>query len=119
MTQPTDIESQLPLTEVTFYILLSLASGARHGYAIMKDVQSMSRERIHLSTGTLYGAIKRLLESGWITPASIPVAQVDGRVRKAYQLSELGRQILLAEATRLNHLASAAQQRILGNQSAS
>ena len=57
---------QIPLTETTYFILLSLASKPRHGYAIMQDVQELSEGRAILSTGTLYGALKRLLELDWI-----------------------------------------------------
>ena len=53
-----------PLTEATYFIMLSLSREPRHGYAIMKDVQSLSEDRVILSTGTLYGALKRLLKQG-------------------------------------------------------
>ena len=62
----TEIQSNLPLTETTLYILLSLAPGPRHGYAIMKDVRALSHNRVELSTGTLYSALKRLLDQNWI-----------------------------------------------------
>lgn len=58
--------SEAPLSEATFLILASLGSGPKHGYAIMKAVDELSRGRVQLSTGTLYGAIKRLLADGWI-----------------------------------------------------
>jgi DNA-binding PadR family transcriptional regulator len=56
----------LPLTEATFFILLSIAQRPKHGYAILKDVESLSGGRIKFSTGTLYGAISRLLEQEWV-----------------------------------------------------
>jgi DNA-binding PadR family transcriptional regulator len=89
-----EVETYLPLSEVTSYILLSLAPGPRHGYAIMKDVQALSKERVILSTGTLYGAIKRLLEQEWIERVDDPYANSSGRQRKVYRLTELGRSIL-------------------------
>ena len=55
-----------PLTESTYFILLSLSPEPKHGYAIMKEVQELSEGRVVLSTGTLYGALKRLLDEGWI-----------------------------------------------------
>ena len=55
-----------PLTESVLLILLSLAGQPRHGYAILKDVEFLSNGRVMLSTGTLYGAIQRLLANGWI-----------------------------------------------------
>ena len=56
----------LPLSEPVLLILLSLAQQPRHGYAILKNVEEMSDGRVTLSTGTLYGALRRLLEDRWI-----------------------------------------------------
>jgi DNA-binding PadR family transcriptional regulator len=111
-----EVEIYLPLSEVTSYILLSLAPGPRHGYAIMKDVQAVSKERVVLSTGTLYGAIKRLLEQEWIERVDDPHQNSSGRERKVYQLTELGRSILKAEVHRMNRLVAAAQLRQVGEQ---
>jgi DNA-binding PadR family transcriptional regulator len=107
-------EANIPLTEVTYFILLSLTPGPRHGYAIMKDVNFMSKGRVALSTGTLYGALPRLLEQGWIVRDERPKARHPGRDRKLYALSELGRGVLEAEVKRLDSLVAAAQQRVLG-----
>jgi len=107
-------ESNIPLTEVTYFILLSLAPGPKHGYAIMKDVSFMSKARVALSTGTLYGALPRLLEQGWIMRSEAPKARHPGRGRKLYALTETGRSVLLAEVKRLDSLVAAAQQRALG-----
>jgi DNA-binding PadR family transcriptional regulator len=104
-----EIQSQLPLTETTLLILLSLVPQPRHGYAIMKEVEGMSNGRIQLSTGTLYGAIKRMLEQGWIERYDETV--VDGRERKAYRLTDIGQRILDAELTRMQSLLTVAQQR--------
>lgn len=103
-----DAQLHLPITEATFFILLSLAPAPLHGYAIMKSVQSLSDERIILSTGTLYGALKRLLEQGWIERAGEAGPHETGRPRKAYALTPLGRQILAAEVERLRALVRAA-----------
>jgi DNA-binding PadR family transcriptional regulator len=54
------------LTETTFFILLSLSSGKKHGYLIMKEVERLSGGRTSRSTGTLYGVLGRLLDQGWI-----------------------------------------------------
>jgi DNA-binding PadR family transcriptional regulator len=107
------ITDQLPLTEVTFFILLSLSSGQKHGYVIMKDVGSLSDGRIRLGTGTLYGALGRLLDQGWID--RVEEEQTSGRRRKAYVLSDIGRRILAAETERLRSLLSVAQRRLLGD----
>ncbi len=110
-------EASEPLTEVTYYILLSLAPQAKHGYAIMKDVRFLSDGRINLSTGTLYGALKRLLEQDLIQRveevqvAAGQPADGPGRTRKAYSLTGLGRRMLRSEVQRLRTLVAAAQLR--------
>ena len=93
---------QTPLTETTLLILLSLASAPQHGYAILKEVAWLSDERVQLSTGTLYGALKRLLEQGWIERVS--EEPEGGRERKAYRLTAAGRSLLQAELARLRQL---------------
>ena len=103
----SQFQSFLPLTEVSAYILLSLASEPRHGYAIMKDVHFLSEERINLSAGTLYGALKRLLECGWIERFEDGEKDETGHPRKSYQLTSLGRAILAAETDRLHTLVRA------------
>ena len=107
-----------PLTEATYFIMLSLSHEPRHGYAIMKDVQSLSENRVILSTGTLYGALKRLLKQGWIERVEEEFdssnAEESGRVRKAYTLTSLGRRILEIEITRLQVLVDAANLRTTG-----
>jgi len=99
-------------------ILLSLAQQPRHGYAIMKDVTTLSDGRVALSAGTLYGVIHRLLRQGWIVrleePAYEDGAPETGRLRKSYTLTRLGRLALRAEAERIQLLAEAAQQRVTG-----
>ena len=116
MTTLANIPNLLPLTETTFYLLLSLESQPRHGYAILKDVQYLSSGRIVLSTGTLYGAIKRLVEQGWIERFENLEAIENDRPRKEYQLTDLGRRIFRAEFARLQNLVTAAQSRISGEQ---
>jgi DNA-binding PadR family transcriptional regulator len=110
-SQP-NIQGHLPLTESTFFILLSLNSHAKHGYAIMKDVLSLSDGRVNLSAGTLYGALKRLLEQDWIERIdAAPPPHTPGYPRKAYSLTDRGRSILNAEIARLRSLVEAARLR--------
>lgn len=104
-----DVQNQLPLTEASFFIVLSLAPGAKHGYAIMKEVEMLSDGRVRLSTGTLYGALKRMLDRGWIERTEDPEADEGGRGRKAYRLTKLGRRILKAETARLRKLVGVAE----------
>lgn len=108
MASPSELQSQVPLTEATYFILLSLAPGPRHGYAIMKSASSLSHGRVTLSTGTLYTALKRLLEMGWISRVDDTGAS-NGRQRKDYQLTDLGERTLIAEVQRLQGLVKAAQ----------
>jgi DNA-binding PadR family transcriptional regulator len=103
-----DILSNLPLREPTFLILLSLSPGPKHGYAILKEVENLSEGRVKLSTGTLYGAIERLLEQSWICRVDDPIPNGTKRPRKAYDLTELGRRVLNAEIARLRKLVSVA-----------
>lgn len=105
-TQPTS-----PLTEATFFILLSLSPSAKHGYAIMKEVKVLSNGRIVFSTGTLYGALRRLLEQGWIKRVNDPVPNPTDRERKAYTLTEKGRRVVSAETERLRSLLATAEER--------
>ena len=115
MESPSEIQTQLPLTEATYFILLSLAPGPRHGYAIMKDVHSLSHGRVTLSTGTLYTGLKRLLDTGWIRRVEDADAASNGRQRKDYRLTELGENVLHAEVQRLKGLVSAARLRPIGD----
>jgi len=106
------LSAMLPLTETTFFILLSLAPGRRHGYAILKDVQVLSENRIVFSTGTLYGALKRLVDEGWIVRLEDGANEVGGRERKDYALTEAGRSLLKAEVERMSALVQVAGQRL-------
>lgn len=93
------------MTEPVFLILASLADKPRHGYALMKDIEKISEGRVRLSTGTLYGAIRRLLEDGWIER----FAQQDTlRDKQAYRLTAAGRKQLKLEVERIKQLTRAA-----------
>jgi DNA-binding PadR family transcriptional regulator len=95
----------LPLTPALFHVLLSLADGEKHGYAILKEVEQRTNGTVLLSTGTLYGIIKRLLADGLIRESA---AGSDER-RTAYRLTAFGRKVALAEAERLRDLVMSAQ----------
>jgi DNA-binding PadR family transcriptional regulator len=94
-----------PLTEPVLLILLSLAEHPRHGYSILKDVEEVSAGRVVLSTGTLYGALRRLLDDGWIERFE---ENNVSRGRQAYRLSPLGRRTLQTEVGRLKQLTRVA-----------
>jgi DNA-binding PadR family transcriptional regulator len=104
-------ENDLPLTEAAFFILLSVAHKPLHGYAIIKRAGALSAGRIRLSTGTLYGSLKRFLDSGWIERVDeVDTAGATPPVhpRKAYRLTRRGLRILDAETGRLKGLVAAA-----------
>ena len=92
----------MELSEPVLLILLSLAEQPRHGYAILQDTERMSDGRVRLSTGTLYGALGRLLEDKWIERFK---EQERSRGRQAYRLTDEGRRNLQMEVSRLQHLA--------------
>ena len=92
----------MELSEPVLLILLSLAEQPRHGYAILQDTERMSDGRVRLSTGTLYGALGRLLEDKWIERFK---EQDRSRGRQAYRLTDEGRRNLQIEVSRLRHLA--------------
>jgi DNA-binding PadR family transcriptional regulator len=93
-------EQFLPLTPALFHVLLSLVDEDKHGYAIMKEVADRTGGRVQLSTGTLYGIIKRLLADGWIRESA--AGSTDRR--RAYRLTAFGRKVALAEAERLREM---------------
>lgn len=98
-----------PITEPVFLILLSLAEQPRHGYAILQDTEKMSDGRVRLSTGTLYGALRRLLEERWIERF-----ENDDRSRgkQSYRLTPTGRRNLQMEVDRLRQLTRVAGLRV-------
>jgi DNA-binding PadR family transcriptional regulator len=104
-----DPSELLPLTPALFHVLLSLADGENHGYAILKEVEQRTGGKVVLSTGTLYGIIKRLLADGMIRESA---AGSDER-RTAYRLTAFGRKVALAEAERLRDLVTAAHDKKL------
>lgn len=93
------MSENLVLTEATYYILLALYS-PQHGYGIMQQVEELSRGRVRLAAGTLYGALNSMTEKQWIV--QLPVE--DGSRKKNYQLTEHGMQVLMNEIERLREL---------------
>lgn len=95
------------LTEVTFFILLSLYTH-KHGYAIMQFIENETNGRLSLGAGTLYGALNSLLEKGWIEPYGMS----DGR-KKEYVITSEGKAVANTELERLHSLVGIAE-RIIG-----
>jgi DNA-binding PadR family transcriptional regulator len=99
-----------PMQEPTLLLLTALADEPRHGYAIIREVGEISGGRVRLRTGTLYGALERLLQQELIEIHSEEV--VDGRLRRTYALTDPGRGTLAAEAARLRTAAAEAELRL-------
>jgi len=99
----------LPLTEPVLLILLSLAGQPQHGYSILKDVERMSDGRVVLSTGTLYGALRRLLEDDWIERHEDTDTS---RGKQSYRLTPRGRRNLQLEVGRMKKIARLASLRV-------
>ena len=97
------------LSEPVFLVLLSLAEQPRHGYSILKDIESMSDGRVLLSTGTLYGALQRLLDHDWIERVQ---EENSPRDRRTYRLTSRGRRNLQTEIERMRHLTKLASLRV-------
>lgn len=98
----------LPLTETTFYIMLSLVEPS-HGYAIMQNVEQLSHNKVKVAAGTLYGAIENLLKQKLI----VEVKSEDKR-RRVYMLTPEGNELLKLEIERLKHLISISENLVLG-----
>src|SRR5712692_5744450 len=103
-----------PLTPSMFHVLLALAGDDLHGYAILKEVELRTRGEVRLSTGTLYGIIKRLLSDGLIIELrQRPAASEDDERRRYYRLAPPGRAVAEAEAARLEKVVALARSRNL------
>lgn len=105
-----DPERLLPLTPAVFHMLLALADGERHGYAIMQEIAEHTDGRMKMGPGTLYGTIKRLLEAGLIEESDErPDPQLDDERRRYYRLSGVGQRVVRAEAQRYADMAAVAR----------
>lgn len=100
-----------PLTETTYLILVALAE-PRHGYGVMQVVKAASEGMVNLGPGTLYGALTKMLEQGWIERAG--ESELGGERRKTYVLTSKGRELVEKESERLQALASMGRQ-LLGS----
>jgi DNA-binding PadR family transcriptional regulator len=107
-------ETAAPLTPAMFQILLALADGEKHGYAILKEVEEHTGGEVRLSTGTLYGIIKRLLGDGLIAECrQRPPAAEDDQRRRYYKLTPTGREVAVTEAERMERLIARARDKRL------
>lgn len=103
-----------PLTPAVFHILLALSTGERHGYGIMKQVESDSQGMVTMGPGTLYGSLKRMLDAGLVKESDKRIdPEMDDQRRIYYQITGVGAQALAAELERYRHIVAIAQQRKL------
>ena len=109
-TKKTESEEMLPLTPAVFHVLLALADGERHGYAIMQEVAEHTEGRIKMGPGTLYGTIKRLIEAQLIEESDErPDADSDDERRRYYRLTGVGQRVVKAEAQRYAEMVAVAR----------
>ena len=107
---PSDPESFLPLPASALHIVVALAGGEKHGYAIMRSVEDHTAGTLKMGAGTLYGTLQRLSDAGWVLEAAAPQAQsVRDEKRRFYRLSDAGREALGAEVRRLEDLVRLAR----------
>jgi DNA-binding PadR family transcriptional regulator len=107
----TDSEASVPLSPAVFHILLALADGDRHGYAIMRDIDERTDGIVRVGPGMLYGSIKWLLADGFIEEATRRPRDADDERRRYYRLTAAGRRLLRAEAARLEAAVGLARAR--------
>ena len=109
-----DVAALLPLTPLSFQILLALADGERHGYGIMKEIDRRTKGRMTPATGPLYLAAQRLMDNGLIAESEKrPAPELDDQRRKYYKLTEFGRRVAAAEVERMAHLLDVALEKQL------
>ena len=99
------IEQLLPLAPVTLHILLTLAEGECHGYGIKKEIARRTGGKLRLGPGSLYGAIKTMLDKGLIEESDErPDFRLDDERRRYYRLTRFGRQVAQADLERMRRL---------------
>lgn len=105
-----DPAAVLPLTPTVFHILLALADGEKHGYAIMQEVEARTAGAMRLGPGTLYGSIQRMLKDGLIAEVRDRAGTAHGDERRRYyRLTGFGQRVLQAEAQRLEDMVHMAR----------
>jgi DNA-binding PadR family transcriptional regulator len=109
-SQPDPESLLLPLPSATFHILMALAAGDRHGYAIIQEVAQRTNDRLRLGPGTLYRSLQRMLEQGLIIEtAERPDPDSDDERRRYYRITSYGESVARAEARRLTELVRLAR----------
>ena len=102
----------LPLPVAHLHILMALATGDKHGYAIMQEVEVLTEGAVTMGPGTLYGAVKKMLKSGLVEESDErPDPELDDERRRYYRITGLGGRVLEAEVSRMEQLARTARAR--------
>jgi DNA-binding PadR family transcriptional regulator len=108
------IEPNHPLTPAVFHILFALSGGERHGYGIMKQVETDTQGKVNMGNGTLYGSLKRMLDAGLVEESNKQVdPEMDDQRRIYYRLTGIGVKVLEAELERYKRIVTLAQERKL------
>jgi len=114
MTKRRNPDECLPLTPAMFEVLIALADGEKHGYAVLKEVERRTDGNVSLSPGTLYAIIRRFVSDGIVAESDErPDAALDDERRRYYRLTGSGKRVLAAEMLRLRDLVRLAEQRRL------
>ena len=104
------IRQNTPLTPAVFHILLALSTKERHGYGIMKQVETDSRGSVRMGPGTLYGSLKRMLEAGLVEESAGKIdPAIDDERRIYYRIAGEGRKALAAELERYRNVLAVAR----------
>lgn len=110
-----DPDEMLPLSASQLHILLALADGEKHGYAVMREVESMTDGEVTMGPGTLYGAVKKMVNAGLIEETDErPDPELDDERRRYYRTTGLGARVLEAETARLERLVRTAHSKQAG-----
>jgi DNA-binding PadR family transcriptional regulator len=113
MPRTRSVDALLPLTPLSYHVLLALVEGERHGYAILRDIEERAAGAMRPGTGTLYAAIQRLVDEGALEESTSRRAADDDARRRYYRLSTFGRTLARAETLRLARLLDAPSARAL------
>jgi len=113
VTKEVDLEQLLPLSPTAFHMLVAMADGPRHGYAIAQDVEDLTSGRIVMGPGTLYGSLQRMVAAGLIEEADNPgEGGLHAERRRYYRMTPVGSAALRAESERLLRAVNVAQERL-------
>ena len=113
MTDASGLQELLPLTPTVFHMLVALAGGPRHGYAVAQEVEELTDGRVVLGPGTLYGSLQRMQDSGLIEETDNPGEDgLHAGRRRYYRVTPLGSAALHAESQRLARTLTVAQARL-------